>query len=126
MKANASKFQLMYLTRGNITEENDIMLGEAKIKASKTINILGVELDDKLKLNYQIDEVCSQAGKQINALKRIKQYLEKDCEMTIYSSYINSCFNYCSAVWMHTNKTNLEKLEKTNKEHLDLLLIRDI
>jgi hypothetical protein len=118
MKANANKFQLMFLRRSNDPRSNCIKVGNSEILASKSINILGIEIDDKLKYNLQIDETCSQAGKQINALKRIKQYLDKESKMTIYNSYINSSFNYCSVVWMLTNKANMNKLENTNKRAL--------
>ena len=116
MKANANKFQLMFLSRNkDMRLENKITLNNIDITSSESINILGVELDMNLKFNKHIDGICSQAGKQINALKRIKHYLDKDSKMTIYNSYINSNFNHCSVIWMLTNKTNVEKLEKTNK-----------
>lgn len=120
MKANASKFQLMYLSRNaeNLTGHDILKLGDVEIKASHSINILGVEIDKDLKFNLHIDEVCSQSGKQINALKRMKHYLDKECKMTIYNSYINNNFNYCSVIWMFTNKCNFDKLEKTNKRAL--------
>ena len=45
--------------------------------------------------------------------------------MTIYNSYINSNFNYCSVVWMLSNKTNLKKLENTNKRALRFVTSKD-
>ena len=118
MKANANKFQLMFLSKNSVSENCSIMIEGTVIKATDSINILGVELDRHLKLNIQIDEICNQTGKQINALKRIKHNLDKDAKITIYNSYISSNFNYCSIVWMFANKTHLEKLEKTNKRAL--------
>ena len=118
MKANANKFQLMFLSRNNVLDNCSIMIEGTEIKASDSINILGVELDQHLKLNMQIDEICNQTGKQINALKRIRHNLDKDAKNTIYNSYISSNFNYCSIVWMFANKTQLEKLENTNKRAL--------
>jgi hypothetical protein len=120
MKANASKFQLMYLTRSsqNLIGSDTLRIGEAEIKPAQSVNILGVEIDKDLKFNMHIDEVCRQTGKQINALKRIRHYLDKECKMTIYNSYINSNFNYCSVIWMFSNKCNKDKLERTNKRAL--------
>jgi hypothetical protein len=120
MKANASKFQLMYLTRSNqnMIGNDTLRIGDAEIKPAQSVNILGVEIDKDLKFNMHIDEVCRQTGKQINALKRIRHYLDKECKMTIYNSYINSNFNYCSVIWMFSNKSNRDKLERTNKRAL--------
>ena len=118
MKANANKFQLMYMSRNNHEIDGHLVIQDTEIQASNSINILGVELDQHLNFNLHIDEICCQTGKQINALKRIRHYLEKDSKMTIYNSYINSNFNYCSAIWMFTNKLTLDKLERTNKRAL--------
>ena len=121
MKANANKFQVMFLSRNTDMADSIINIGDIALKASNSINVLGVELDNYLKFNSHVDDICSQAGKQINALKRIRHYLDKRCRATIYNSYINSSFNYCSAVWMFTNMGNREKLEKTNKRALSFV-----
>ena len=118
MKANADKFQLMYLTRNSNFLSGSIVLQHSEITPSDSIEILGVELDQHLKFSSHIDEICCQTGKQINALKRIKHHLQRDSKMTIYNSYITCNFNYCSVVWMFANKTTLEKLERTNKRAL--------
>ena len=118
MKANASKFQLMYVSRNNDLIEGSIMIEDAQIEPSSSISILGIELDQHLKFISHVDEICHQTGKQINALKRIKHHLEKDSKMTVYNSYINCNFNYCSVIWMFANKSTLNKLERTNKRAL--------
>ena len=86
MKANASKFQLMFISRHEDVISNCIRLHDKGIKASTSINILGVELDMNLKFSIHIDEICSQTGKQINALKQIKHYLDKESKKIIYNS----------------------------------------
>lgn len=117
MKANANKFQLMFLNR-NSTMNSIIEVGDSKIKSTSSINILGVELDNSLKLDKHINEICSKVGKQINALKRIKHNLDKECKKIIYNSYINSNLGYCSVIWAFANATNMGKLENTNKRAL--------
>ena len=108
----------MFLSRNTNVSDCIITVGDIDIKASDSINILGIDLDKDLKFQIQVDEICSQSGKQINALKRIRQYLDKGCRRTIYNSYVNSNFNFCSLVWMFTNKCNIDKLEKTDKRAL--------
>ena len=121
MKANATKFQLMFLSRNKTINTESIIIDGTEIMASPSINILGVEIDHDLKYNLHIDTVTSQIGKQLNAVKRLKQNLDKRSKTTIYNSYINCNFNYCSAVWMFANKSNLEKLEKVNKRALRIV-----
>lgn len=121
MRANASKFQVMFISRNIERATGSIKIENTEIQASQSINILGVELDKSLKYSTHIDSICSQTGKQINALKRIRRHLEKKSLTTIYNSYINCNFNYCSIAWMLANKTNVEKLERTNKRALRLV-----
>ena len=118
MKANANKFQLMFLSRDNISVTDNMQICNTEITSCNSVNILGIEIDNKLTFTGHINEMCNQAGKQINALKRIKQYLSKDSKTVVYNSYINSIFNYCSPIWMFTSKANEEKIEKTNKRAL--------
>lgn len=118
MKANAEKFQLMFLSRNNSYSNETLTIENYTITASSKITILGVEFDSKLNFDSHINEICNQASKQINALKRIRHFLDKPCKKIIYNSYISSNFNYCTLVWMFSGKTNMEKLEKTNKRAL--------
>ena len=120
MKANATKFQLLYLSRNpqNLRGQDILELNDVQIKASNSIKILGIEIDKDLKFNLQINGICSQTGKQINVLKRIKHYLDKECKLIIYNNYINSNFNYCSIVWMFAARNNFDQLERTNKRAL--------
>jgi hypothetical protein len=122
MKANAEKFQLMFLSRHQSYLDLTLEVANCIIEASSSINILGVEFDNKLNFANHIDELCCQTSKQINALKRMKHNLDKPCKQTIYNSYISSNFNYCPSVWMFANKSNMEKLEKINKRALRFVI----
>ena len=115
MKANADKYLLMFLSRQNSFVDTHLMFEDNKIQAMQSINILGVEVDNKLNFRTHIDNICKQAGKQINALKRIKCYMDRECKMILYNSFVSSNFNYCPIVWMFTGKLNIDNLEKSNK-----------
>jgi hypothetical protein len=118
MKANADKFQLMFLDRRDSHLDKTLNIHSCIIKATSNITILGIEFDNKLSFEGHINEVCNNTSKQINALKRMKHFLDGSCKKIIYNSYISSNFNYCPTVWMFTGKMNLERLEKTNKRAL--------
>ena len=118
MKANAEKFQLMFLSKQDTTNNQTLRINDKFIKSSSSINVLGIEIASKLNFKIHIDDICNHTSKQINALKRIKHYLDKQCKNTLYNSYIGSNFNYCPLVWMFTGKLNMDKLEKMNKRAL--------
>ena len=116
MKANAEKFQLMVLGRN--TELSQLSIMDGAVKASSSIIVLGVELDENLNFKNHINNVCNKTSKQINALKRNRRLLNKDCKLLLYNSYITSNFNYCPTVWMFSGRTHLDKLERMNKRAL--------
>ena len=70
--ANAGKFQSIILSRHSI-DEFDISLDGHVI----TLKMLGVTLDDKLKFNEHVRNMCQTVSCQINALKRISTFLNE-------------------------------------------------
>lgn len=121
MKANPEKFQVMFIGKDANIQDDFISLGEAKIYASNSITILGLELDTNLNFNKCVETICSKVSKQINALVRIRNDLDHDSRKAIYNSYVASNINYCCTVWMFTGRTNLSKLNKLNERALRMV-----
>ena len=78
-------------------------------------------MDDKLKFDKHISEMCTRASRQINALKRVSKYLDENCYIMIYKTVISSNFIYCLVSWMFCGKTNLNKLEKLQERALQFV-----
>ena len=66
-------------------------------------------------IDGHISNMCIKAGRQLNALLRLKGSLDQDSRMAIYKSFIMSNFNCCSLIWIFTSKTSLSKLENIQK-----------
>ena len=62
--------------------------------------------------------MCTKASRQINALKRVSKYLDENCRIMIYKTFISSNFNYCPVSWMFCGKANVDKLEKLQERAL--------
>ena len=56
----------------------------------------------------------------MNALKRISNYLDENCRILIFKSFISTNFSYRPVSWMFCGKTNLNKLEKLQERALQL------
>ena len=121
MRANADKFQLIFLGKNIRSCDHTIYIDNMTLKGSSAINVLGVELDEDLNFHTHVEFVCSETAKQINAMSRINNYLDNKSRKFIYNSFIVSNFNYCSTVWMFTNRRNLNRLDKLNKRALRLV-----
>ena len=93
------------------------MLAETlNIPPNNTLKMLGVTLDDKLNFKTHIRNVCQKAYRQINALKRISKFLNEQCRMHVYKSFVSANFNYCLVVWMFCGKKQLRKTRKTSRK----------
>ena len=125
MDANPDKFQSIILNRGgdvsiSLTVQDNVVI------PSDHIRVLGITLDDSLKFDLHISDMCKKASRQINALKRISKFLTQDSRKSIYRSFIAANFNYCPISWMFCGKKNTSKLEKLQERALRLVFCDQI
>ena len=92
------------------------------IPSSDCIKVLGVTLDKNLQYNTHISNLCSKASTQMNAMKKIGKYLNTDCRVAMYESFISSNLSYCPVSWMFCWKRNSDKLEKLQERALRLFV----
>ena len=78
-------------------------------------------MDDKLNFNLHISNICSSAANQLNALIRLKSYLNFNAKRVLINSYIISNFNYCPLVWIFSTAKSLNKIESLQKRALRFL-----
>ena len=90
--ANPDKFQSIILSRHRV-DQFDINLDDHVISRGNTLKMLGDTLDDNLNFNEHVRNICQTASCQINALKRISNFLNEQCRMNVYKSFINTNFN---------------------------------
>jgi len=120
MEANPSKFQSIVLSRNQSTSLQFNIDG-VTLKPSPCVKLLGVYLDNELKFDEHISNLCKKAAKQLNAMCRMSQVLTRDSMTNVFNSFIMSNFNYCSLVWHVCGKTNTRKMEKLHKRALRIL-----
>ena len=87
-----------------------------------SVNILGVTIDDKLNFNLHIDKICLKSANQLNALVRLKRFLENEERKALINSFVLSDSNYCPLVWMLTSAKSVHKIEAIPKRALRFLL----
>ena len=103
MDANPDEFQSLILNRGgdvslSLTVKDNVVIPGDRIR------VLGITLDDSLKFDLHIWDMCKKASRQINALKRISTFVTQDSRKSIYRSFIAANFNYCPISWMFCGK----------------------
>ena len=75
MIVNRDKFQAIVLNkkRSDLTNTN-FQVDNQVIKSVSSVQLLAIQIDDKLNFNLQISKICKSSANQLNALIRRKQF----------------------------------------------------
>ena len=118
MQANPSKFQALLLGSDSKHLNTVFNLKGIDISPSASVNLLGIEIDNKLNFSLHISKICTKAGQQLSALARLSKILDHDTKMLVFNSFILSNFNYCPLVWHHCSIGDSRKMEKIQERGL--------
>ena len=122
MVVNPDRFQAIILDKQkrDHTDEH-ITVDNQQIKVVSSVKLLGLQLDDKLNFNLHISHICKSATNQLNALIRLKKFMNFEETNILINSYFMANFNYCLLVWMLSNASSLKKIENLQKRALRFL-----
>ena len=74
MMVNPGKFQAIIIDKKKKCHTNETLkIGDKIIKASSSVKLFGVQIDDQLNFNLHISNICRSAANQLNALIRLKR-----------------------------------------------------
>ena len=90
------------------------------IKSVSSVELLGIQINDKLTFNLHISKICKFAVNQLNTLIRLKQFLSFHAKVLINSCIISN-FNYCPLVCMFSSVHSVNKIENFLKQALRFL-----
>ena len=119
MKLNASKCHLF--VSGNKHEHMWAKIGDDQIWESRTVKLLGVAIDNELKFDEYISNVCKKAQRKLTVLTRIKKYLDFKKLRLLLKTFFDSQFKYCPLTWMFYNSTTNNKINKSHERALRLV-----
>ena len=76
MIVNPDKFQAILLDKRKSGHTNQrIVVDNQYIKVVSSVELLGIQIDDKLNLNLHVSNICLSTANQFNALIRLKRFL---------------------------------------------------
>ena len=67
---------------------NTSCIDHSDIQSTKSVKILGITIDDSLRFDQHISDLCSKAAMQLNALGWVKKYMGKREKVAIVNSVI--------------------------------------
>ena len=120
MIANPDKFKAIVIKKdGHDTTGINFKINNQEIQSSNEVTLLGVVIDNKLSFENHISDICKNAARILNSLKRQSKYVvgEKIRSM-VTNTYVLSQFNYCPLIWHFCGKGATHKIEKIQERAL--------
>ena len=85
-------------------------------KRVKSINILGIEWDNKLKWDHHINKICGKVSKGLFLLKKFGKTLLPKTRVLIYEALIRSHLIYDISIWGNSNTGAMNRLRTLQKK----------
>ena len=118
LKLNADKCKLLVTKH---EDEISITLDKEVIKGNKTVQLLGIKIDNQLDFNEHISNIYKMASLKLHALARIAPYMNKEKLRILMKTFIGAQFNYCPLIWMFHSRTLNNQINKLHERALRLV-----
>ena len=125
---NASKstfiiFKSRYSKISNLP--NKLEFAKSEISRSDSVKYLGLTLDEHLTFNQHVQSVCNSIKRYFKIFYNIRRYLHIKQAEVLYYSMIYSRIKYGIAVYGHTSKSNLNRIQTLQNQLMKVLTSRE-
>ena len=122
MSVNPEKFHGFIVNRcGRHNGVYNMSFAGFEISTESLVNLLGINIDDKLNFNKHISQLCKRAAGQLNAICRLGKHVGENENNVLIQSFIQANFNYCPLVWYFSSPNSLRKIERIQIRALRIL-----
>ena len=94
----------------NIQPLNNI--DQQPVKRVKQSKVLGVQIDEHLDWSKHIEFIASKVSSGNSAIKKAKEFVDRNTLVLIYNALVQPHFDYCCEVWDVLGKTLSDRLQK--------------
>ena len=98
-----------------------IYVGKYSHLIGEQLDLLRFTVDDKLKVDNHIAEICRNVSQQIAVLKRMRKMLQ--IRKAINFAFIVLYFNYCADSWYPCSKSSATELKKDKERAIHSVLM---
>ena len=96
-------------------------VGNNNIWESNTVKLLGVTIDNQLKFNEHVLNICKKASRKLSALSRMSSFLSFDKKRIIFKAFFESQFKYCPLVWMFHGREVNQRINRLHERALRIV-----
>ena len=106
-----------------LTKNDHIMFNQEKINFVESTKLLGVILDQRLKFNEHIKNICKKVNSTTTLLVNSNHLFPTKFRTTLFKLFIIPNYDYCGSLFMKLhNKKYIEKIDKNFKKSIRRLL----
>ena len=100
----------------------NLTLGKTPVQQVREHRVLGVIIDEELKWQSHIDNVCKHVSKKKILLSQLRHYVDSDARKIFFQAHLLSHINYASTVWSGASEVHLKKLNSLHRRAAKLIL----
>ena len=101
---------MLHSTKNCNDTDLNFYIGTHSLEMVTSTKYLGVVLDNKLRFNLHIEDVCRKISKTAGMLYRLKFYVPKNILLNLYYSLVYPYLIYCILVWGYAANVHLDKI----------------
>ena len=105
-------------------ESFKLFMGDKLIKRTSTYKYLGVIVDDKLRWEAEINEICKKMSKICGVISKTRYYLNRGSLMLIYHSLVSSILQCRTLCWGTASKSLLHKVDVLHNRIVRYILFK--
>ena len=90
---------MVFISRNGLIDDIDIKIHGVQIQIVYATNFLGVQIDSQLIWKMHIEYAFKKLSKCVGILYKARKKLYKSTLISLYYSFANPYFMYCTHVW---------------------------
>ena len=92
-----------------------------KHESRVSFKLLGITLNNKLKFDKHVFNICAKDNKKVSTLRRVAKFLPFQKRPILLKALTQSKFKYCPLVWMFHRRQINDKVNKLHKKALRIV-----
>ena len=99
----------------------DISIKDTTLSRVCSYQYLGVELDDVLSYDKQLENVVNKATHKLYVFRKIRRFISQSTAITVYKLMVLPLLEYCSILFKSGKKSRLDKVEKIQSKCIHII-----
>ena len=126
LSLNVKKSNFLYFRYGNCKKHKiNLTLNDTLVEEKEVTKYLGVMIDNKLNWKFHIEHVRAKLSRGNGMISKVRYYVNEQCLLNLYYSFIQSHINYNLLNWTSTYPTLLNNINTKVKSAVRLISFKN-